>query len=93
MVSAEHYILRAPGRIYHTKGESDKSDMFSGGYFFIDHTRGYVSIKYQVDINATENVKAKLTFEMKAQSQGVVIKGYHTNNGIFDASEFMEELL
>ena len=50
-------------------------------------------IKHQVDINATETVKEKLTFDREAQSQGVVIKGYHTNNGIFNASEFMEELL
>ena len=44
-------------------------------------------------INATETVKAKLTFESEAQNQGVVIKGYHTDNGIFNSSEFMEELL
>ena len=29
MVSADHYILLAPGRLYHTKGKSDQSDMFS----------------------------------------------------------------
>ena len=29
MVSAEHYILRDPGRLYHTKGKSDPSEMFS----------------------------------------------------------------
>ena len=31
MVSVDHYISRAPGRLYHTKGKSDQSDMFSGG--------------------------------------------------------------
>ena len=67
--------------------------MFSGGCVFIDHASGYVSIKHQVAINATKTVKAKLTFERGAQSQGVVIKGYHTDNGVFNASEFMEELL
>ena len=35
----------------------------------------------------------KLTFEREAQIQGVDIKGYHTDNGIFNASEFMEEIL
>ena len=50
-------------------------------------------IKHQVDIKATETVKEKLTFEREAQLQGVVVKGYHTYNGIFNASEFMEELL
>ena len=67
--------------------------MFSGGCVSIDHASGYVSIKHQVDINATETVKEKRTLEREAQSQGVVIKGYHTDNGIFNSSEFMEELL
>ena len=66
MVSVYHYISQAPGRIYHTKGKSDQSDMFSGGYVFIDHASGYVSINQQVSINATETVKAKQTFEKAA---------------------------
>ena len=73
MVSADHYISRAPGRLYHTKGKSDQSDMLSGGCVFIDHASGYVSINQQGAINATETVKENLTFEREAQSQGVVI--------------------
>ena len=53
MVSADNYILRAPGRLYHTKGKSDPSDMFSRVCVFIDHASDYVSINNQVDINAT----------------------------------------
>ena len=67
--------------------------MFSGGCVFIDHASDYVSIKHQADVNSTETAKAKLTFEREAQIQGVVIKGYHTDNVIFNASDFMEELL
>ena len=93
MVYADHYILRAPGRLYHTKGKSDPSDIYSGGCVFIDHFSVYVSIKHQVAINDTETVKAKLTFKREAQSRVVVIKVYHTDNGIFNSSEFMEELL
>ena len=63
MVSADHYISWAPGRLYHTKGKSDQSEFFSGGFFFIDHDKGYVRIKHQVDINATYTVKEKITFE------------------------------
>ena len=90
MMSADHYISRAPGRLYHTKGKPDQYDMFSGGCVFIDHASGYVSIKHQVAIYATETVKSKLTFEREAQSQRVVIKGYHTDNGILNSSEFIE---
>ena len=45
MVSADHYILRAPGRLYHTKGKSDLYKMFSGGCVFIYHSSGYARIK------------------------------------------------
>ena len=76
-----------------TKEKSDPSDMFSVGCVFIDRASGYVSIKHQVAINATETIKAKITFEREAQSQGVAIKGYHTDNGIFNSSEFMEGML
>ena len=83
---ADNYISRSPGRLYHTKGKPDQPDMSSGGCVFIDHASGYVSIKHQVAINATETVKAKPTFEKEAQSQGVVIKGYHNDNGILNSS-------
>ena len=63
IVSTDHYISRDPGSLYHTKGKSDQYDVFSGGCVFIGHSSGYVSIKQQVAINATETIKAKLTFE------------------------------
>ena len=63
MVSADHYISRSPGRLYHKKRKSDQSDMFSGRCVFIDHASVYMSIKQQVAINSTETVNAKLTFE------------------------------
>ena len=62
MVSADHYISRAPGRLYHKKGKSEQSNIFSGGCVFIDHASGYVRIQHQEAINATETVKSKLTF-------------------------------
>ena len=42
-------------------------------------------------INATETVKAKITFEREDKSQRVMINKYHTD--IFNTSKFMEELL
>ena len=50
-----------------------------------------MSIKHQVAINATETVKAKLTFEREDKRKGVIINEYHTD--IFNTSKFMEELL
>ena len=52
-----------------------------------------MSINHQVDIKANETVKEKLTFEREDKIQGVTINVYHTDNGIFNTSKFMEELL
>ena len=93
MVYVYHCTLWDTGRLYHTKGKSDPYYMFSGGCVCIYHANGYVIKKNQVDINATETVKSKITFEREAQSQLVVINGYHTNNWVFNALEFMEEML
>ena len=70
MVSADNY----------TKSKSYQSEMFSGGYVFIDNASCYVSINHIVDINATEIVKAKITFEREDKIQGVMINIYHNDN-------------
>ena len=93
MVSTDHYILRDQGRLDHRKGKSYPSDIYSGGCVLIDHVSGYMRIKNQVAINATENIKAKITFEREQKSQGIMINVYNTDNGIFNTSNFMEELL
>ena len=90
MVSADHYILRAPGRIYQKKAIQIHLICTQEDLFLIKNSIGYVIIKQQVVIKATETLKAKLILEREAQIQGLV--GYHTDNGIFNASYFMEEL-
>ena len=89
MVSVDHYILRSPCRLFHKKRKSDTSEIFLGRCDFIYHVSGYIIIKHQVAIKATETFQPKLTFEREDQSQGVAIKQYHTNNGIFNYSDFI----
>ena len=62
MVSADHYILRAPCRLYCTNSKLAPFEIFSGGCVFKNHASGYMSIKNPVTINATEYFKAKLKF-------------------------------
>ena len=83
---ADHYSYHVPGRIYHTNGNSDPSEMFLGGCIFIDHSIGYMIINHQVAISYIENIKYKITFERDYKSQIVLIKEYHTTNEIFNSS-------
>ena len=93
MVSVDHYISWATSTLYHKKVKSYPSDIYSGGCVLIEHASGYMSIKHQVAIYATETFKAKLAVEREDKSQGVMINVYHTDNGISNTSNFMEELL
>ena len=43
----------------------------------------------QVDINAAETVKEKITFLGESQGNLVVMKGNQNYNGLLNASEFM----
>ena len=67
--------------------------MFLVGCVFIDHVSAYVSINHQVVIKYTKTVKEKLTFEREYKRKLVMIHVYHTYNGIFNTSKFMEVLL
>ena len=60
--------------------------MYSDGCVFVDHTRSLIRTKHKVDINVTETVKARLTFEREYQIQEVATKGYHNDNVVFDVS-------
>ena len=91
-MSEDHYIFQDPGRLYHRKVKSDSPEIFSGGCVFIDNYSRYMRIKHQVAINSTENSEAKITLDREAQSNRVMIKVYHTDNGIFNASDFMKKL-
>ena len=45
-----------------------------------------MSIKHQVGIDATKNVKAELIFKRETQSQGMAIKGCKNEKEVFNAS-------
>ena len=47
---------------------------------------------HQVALNTLETIRGKLTFDRVAHQYGVVVKTYHTENGIFNAEEFMRYL-
>ena len=50
-----------------------------------------MSIKHQFAISATEAFTAKITFQGKDKSQGLMINKYHTD--IFNTSKFTGKLL
>ena len=74
-MSEDQHISWDIGRLYHTRVKSEPYEMFSVGCICVYHSSGYVIIKCQVSLNATESVKSKLAVYSESHNQRVLEKG------------------
>jgi len=90
-ISMDHYECSLKGRLY-TGRKGPQSQQFCGGAIFVDHATGLIQVKHQVSFGAADTIQSKVLFERDAMNDGVIIQGYHTDNGVFSAKAFLEEL-
>ena len=91
-ISVDQYQSKAKGRLWTSRGKTEESSMYSGGTIFVDHASGLIHVEHQVSLGASETVMSKKLFERMAKDHGVMISGYHGDNGIFTAQEFEAHL-
>ncbi len=91
-VSVDHYESHVRGHLLSTRGREPERTQYSGGTIFVDHPSGLVHVEHQVSLSGTGTIRSKTAFEEMAQSSGVDIKSYHSDNGIFAANDFTIEL-
>jgi hypothetical protein len=90
-IFVDQYESRSPGRTFASKGASS-SLKFVGGTLFYDAASGYISIQHQHGLTSAETIQSKIKFEQEAHQNGVTVGEYHTDNGVFTAQTFMEEI-
>ena len=73
-------------------GREKECDRHKGGTLFADLASGKFYIHHQVSLNAEETLVGKACFEREAALPGVKIRSCHTDNGIFTAQSFMDEI-
>ena len=91
-VSMDHFIVSTPGRLFTSRGRESLDRMFKGGVIFVDHASGFVYVVPVVNFTAGEALRAKREFESEMASMGVTVLNFHTDNGVFTATEFQDEL-
>ena len=92
-VSVDHFESRVPGCLYTSHGKSHTSEKYKGGCIFVDHASGLLYVHHQVGFSTQETIAAKMHFENWSYNQGVLIGKYTTDNGIFGAADFVNEIL
>ena len=57
---------------------------------FVDQASRFSYVHYQRSATAEETIEATRAFEKMASNNGVLVKNYHADNGIFKANKWME---
>ena len=91
-VSMDHFIVSSPGRLFTSRGNEQMDKRFKGGVIFVDHASGYIFVSPVVNFTAGEAIRAKREFEHEMMDMGITVINYHTDNGVFTAAEFQDEL-
>jgi len=58
---------------------------------FVDSYSGYSHIHLQKTQSVTETVEGKHTFEAFCEQHGIKVRGYHADNGIFKAKDWVND--
>jgi hypothetical protein len=85
-ISADHYISQIHGRV--PSGFGKERFGYSCGCLFVDHARSKLFNFAQYSTTAAETIDSALRLEAFAHNQGLTIKHFHSDNGVFSSSEF-----
>jgi transposase InsO family protein len=77
------------GRLPHTFGRERIG--YSCGTLFVDHASGKLFNFCQYSTNANETISSKRRLESLACQEGITIKEYHADNGVFASNAFKDE--
>ena len=92
-VSMDQFICSNKGRSIRSAGRERESLMFSGGTIFSDHFSNKIWLYPQISLRAGETLLGKRSLEREAASNGVRIKEFHSDNGVFVSDQFRDDII
>lgn len=92
LVSMDQFVSGTPGRLYSGYGREAPQNRFQGGTIFNDAASGAIWVENQVSLGAGETICSKERFEEWLYDLCCIeVKQYHSDNGVFAASEFRDD--
>ena len=83
-------VSPTPGLVAQMIGRPTK-DRFKYATVYVDNYSGWSYIHLQKTCTAKETLEGKHAFEEYCRQQGVKVRGYHADNGVFKASEWVSD--
>ena len=91
-IAMDQHVHTTPGHGPSITGITPASLKYVGGTLFVDCATGYIHCVHQTTLNALETLLAKQKFEQDAMLHGVQVHSYLTDNGVFTAKGFIDEI-
>ena len=88
-LSADHYLSPISGRLYTSFGRERQG--YTCGTLFVDHASGKIFNFPQFSTNAMDTIDSKRKLERCANEEGILVKAYHSDNGVFASDAFKNE--
>jgi len=82
--------MSGPELVAQMSGRPTK-DRYKYATVYVDNYSGYSYIHLQKTHSVTETVESKHTFETFCKQHGVKVRGYHADNGIFKAKDWIND--
>jgi Reverse transcriptase (RNA-dependent DNA polymerase)/GAG-pre-integrase domain len=92
VVSVDQLESPIDGFVAQIKGRLFRQHRYRCATIFVDHFSDLSYVHLQSSTNAAETLEAKRTFELFAQSHGVVVQQYHADNGRFAEHAWIEDV-
>ena len=83
---------RVRGRLLHTAGPEHDCNKFSASTWFCKAASSCIHVEHQVTLSALDRIISKNSSKRFAKENGVIVKEYHTDNGIYQSSAFQQAL-
>ena len=91
-ISVDQYEYSVLGRRTSSRGGGTPSSKFVGGTIFVDHMSRFIHAEHQLSLRTRDTILGKRNFERSIRTMGVRAQAYHGDNGVFNSTEFQQEL-
>ena len=67
--------------------------MYHGGFIFYDHASGYIQVRHQVALGASDTTNDKFNYDIYASHARLFIQANYIENGSFASKCFMSQVI
>ena len=90
VVSVDQMISPTPGLIAQMVGRPTR-ERYKYATIYVDNYSGWSYVHLQKSPSIKETLQGKHAFEEFCRQQGITVRGYHADNGVFKASEWIKD--